>query len=99
MGSRMCSSDSAAENISRYPVPSKKELPRDIVELMDEVESKVLRGDIDALCIGSLLLHCRTVSVQNWAFPNREAFCRMSSKSSPTDRQSSEPSSPTMMHS
>lgn len=40
MGSRLCSSDSPSENISRYPVPSKKDLPSDIVERMEEVESK-----------------------------------------------------------
>uniref|UniRef100_G3Q0L7 Si:ch211-175m2.5 n=1 Tax=Gasterosteus aculeatus TaxID=69293 RepID=G3Q0L7_GASAC len=28
------------ENVSRYPVPNKKDLPCDIVELMEEVESK-----------------------------------------------------------
>lgn len=46
-------------------------------------------------------LHCSTAIqwvCKNSAFPNREAFYRMSSKSSPTDRQSSEPSSPTMMN-
>lgn len=96
MWNRLCSSDSLAENISRYPVPSKRDLPSDIVELMEEVESKVQSNDIHVLCIAALF-HCRTVSVQNSAFSNREAFCRMSSKSSPTDRQSSEPSSPTMM--
>lgn len=41
MGSRLCSSDSPSENISRYPVPSKKDLPSDIAERMEEVESKV----------------------------------------------------------
>lgn len=41
MGSRLCSSDSPSENISRYPVPSKKDLPIDIAERMEEVESKV----------------------------------------------------------
>ncbi|XP_075902546.1 uncharacterized protein LOC142901774 [Nelusetta ayraudi] len=40
MGSRLCSSDSPSENISRYPVPSKKDLPIDIAERMEEVESK-----------------------------------------------------------
>lgn len=29
------------EHISRYPVPYKKDLPFDIVELMEEVETKV----------------------------------------------------------
>lgn len=46
-------------------------------------------------------MHCSTAIqwvCKNSAFPNREAFYRMSSKSSPTDRQSSEPSSPTMMN-
>ncbi|XP_019901218.1 uncharacterized protein si:ch211-175m2.5 isoform X2 [Esox lucius] len=32
--------DSPPENISRYPVPNKKDLPFDMVELMEEVESK-----------------------------------------------------------
>lgn len=35
------SSDTPPEKISRYPVPYKKDLPYDIVELMEEVESKV----------------------------------------------------------
>ncbi|XP_029297102.1 uncharacterized protein LOC115014420 [Cottoperca gobio] len=34
------SSDPPPENISRYPIPSKKDLPIDIVEVMEEVESK-----------------------------------------------------------
>lgn len=34
------SSDPPPENISRYPVPYKKDLPHDIVDLMEEVESK-----------------------------------------------------------
>lgn len=37
--SRLFSSD-PPERISRYPVPYKKDLPYDIVELMEEVESK-----------------------------------------------------------
>lgn len=32
---------SSSEPISRYPVPNKKNLPFDIVELMEEVEQKV----------------------------------------------------------
>lgn len=32
---------SSSEGISRYPVPNKKDLPFDIVELMEEVEQKV----------------------------------------------------------
>ncbi|XP_056149888.1 uncharacterized protein si:ch211-175m2.5 [Lampris incognitus] len=36
---RLCS-DAPPERISRYPVPYKKDLPYDIVELMEEVESK-----------------------------------------------------------
>lgn len=39
-GARHFSSDHP-EKISRYPVPYKKALPYDIVELMEEVESKV----------------------------------------------------------
>ncbi|XP_007565950.1 uncharacterized protein LOC106946422 [Poecilia latipinna] len=39
-GSRWSSSNSPPENISRYPIPYKKDLPYDIVELMEEVESK-----------------------------------------------------------
>lgn len=39
-GTRNFSSDPPPEKISRYPVPYKKELPYDIVELMEEVESK-----------------------------------------------------------
>ncbi|XP_054890288.1 uncharacterized protein si:ch211-175m2.5 [Poeciliopsis prolifica] len=39
-GSRWSSSDSPPGKISRYPVPYKKDLPYDIVELMEEVESK-----------------------------------------------------------
>nr|XP_055034373.1 uncharacterized protein LOC129422461 isoform X2 [Misgurnus anguillicaudatus] len=35
-------SSSSTEGISRYPVPNKKNLPFDIVELMEEVEEKVL---------------------------------------------------------
>lgn len=40
-GVRHYSTDPPAETISRYPVPYKKDLPYDIVELMEEVESKV----------------------------------------------------------
>lgn len=32
---------SSSEGVSRYPVPNKKNLPFDIVELMEEVEQKV----------------------------------------------------------
>ncbi|CAJ1058467.1 uncharacterized protein si:ch211-175m2.5 [Xyrichtys novacula] len=39
-GVRQFSSEPPQEKISRYPVPYKKELPYDIVELVDEVESK-----------------------------------------------------------
>lgn len=39
-GTRHCSSDSPSEKISRFPVPYRKDLPYDIVELMEEVESK-----------------------------------------------------------
>ncbi|XP_053284717.1 uncharacterized protein si:ch211-175m2.5 [Pleuronectes platessa] len=39
-GTRLLSSDPPPEKISRYPVPNKKDLPYDIVELMEEVESK-----------------------------------------------------------
>ncbi|XP_063046609.1 uncharacterized protein si:ch211-175m2.5 [Engraulis encrasicolus] len=37
---RHCSSSSAHDNASRYPVPPKTDLPNDIVEVMDEVETK-----------------------------------------------------------
>ncbi|XP_041930132.1 uncharacterized protein si:ch211-175m2.5 [Alosa sapidissima] len=37
---RYCSSSSNNKNVSRYPVPYKKNLPYDIVELMEEVETK-----------------------------------------------------------
>ncbi|KAL1261492.1 hypothetical protein QQF64_006757 [Cirrhinus molitorella] len=37
---RQSSSSSSSEPISRYPVPKKKNLPFDIVELMEEVEQK-----------------------------------------------------------
>lgn len=40
-GTRHFSSDPPPEKISRYPIPYKKDLPYDIVELMEEVESKV----------------------------------------------------------
>lgn len=40
-GTRRFSSDQPPEKISRYPIPYKKDLPYDIVELMEEVESKV----------------------------------------------------------
>ncbi|KAG5845294.1 uncharacterized protein si:ch211-175m2.5 [Anguilla rostrata] len=33
-------SDDSSEQISRYPIPYKKDLPYDIVELMEEVETK-----------------------------------------------------------
>ncbi|GLD70250.1 uncharacterized protein AKAME5_002156700, partial [Lates japonicus] len=39
-GTRHFSSDPPPGKISRYPVPYKKDLPYDIVELMEEVESK-----------------------------------------------------------
>ncbi|KAM3612003.1 uncharacterized protein V6R79_000811 [Siganus canaliculatus] len=39
-GTRQYSSDAPPEKISRYPVPNKKDLPFDILELMEEVESK-----------------------------------------------------------
>lgn len=38
---RRFSSDPPPDNISRYPIPYMKDLPYDIVELMEEVESKV----------------------------------------------------------
>ncbi|XP_023845753.1 uncharacterized protein si:ch211-175m2.5 [Salvelinus namaycush] len=38
--SRQFSSDPPPENISRYPIPNKKDLPFDMVELMEEVETK-----------------------------------------------------------
>lgn len=38
---RSYSNDAPPEKISRYPVPNKKDLSYDIVELMDEVETKV----------------------------------------------------------
>lgn len=39
---RLSSSDQhPAEKVSRYPIPNKKDLPYDIVEIMEEVESKV----------------------------------------------------------
>ncbi|XP_072289477.1 uncharacterized protein [Eucyclogobius newberryi] len=37
---RHFSSDAPHENIGRYPIPNKKDLPYDMVEVMDEVESK-----------------------------------------------------------
>lgn len=40
VGSRRSCSNTPAEKISRYPIPYKKDLPYDIVELMEEVESK-----------------------------------------------------------
>lgn len=40
-GTRLYSSDAPPEKISRYPVPYGKDLPYDIVELMEEVETKV----------------------------------------------------------
>ncbi|XP_005913462.1 uncharacterized protein si:ch211-175m2.5 [Haplochromis burtoni] len=40
MCTRCSSSGSPPEKISRYPIPYKKDLPYDIVELMEEVESK-----------------------------------------------------------
>ncbi|KAM8908805.1 uncharacterized protein AB9W97_005969 [Spinachia spinachia] len=39
-GIRVFSSDPPPGNVSRYPVPDKKDLPFDIVELMEDVESK-----------------------------------------------------------
>lgn len=36
-------SNEPPEKISRYPIPYKKDLPYDIVELMEEVESKVIK--------------------------------------------------------
>uniref|UniRef100_A0A3Q3AE29 Si:ch211-175m2.5 n=1 Tax=Kryptolebias marmoratus TaxID=37003 RepID=A0A3Q3AE29_KRYMA len=39
-GNRLSSSDHPADKISRYPVPNKKDLPYDIVEIMEEVETK-----------------------------------------------------------
>lgn len=41
IASRRVSSDAPPDNISRYPVPYKKDLPYDIVALMEEVETKV----------------------------------------------------------
>lgn len=38
---RSYSSEATPEEISRYPVPNKKDLPYDMVDLMDEVETKV----------------------------------------------------------
>lgn len=34
--------ESAVRPIGRYPVPNKKDMPYDIVELMEEVERKVM---------------------------------------------------------
>ncbi|KAM3849497.1 uncharacterized protein ACN63O_020811 [Diretmus argenteus] len=39
-GSRLFSSDAPPEKVSRYPTPYRKDLPYDIVELMEEMESK-----------------------------------------------------------
>lgn len=39
--SRQFSSDAPPQNISRYPIPNKKDLPFDMLELMEEVETKV----------------------------------------------------------
>ncbi|CAK6972714.1 uncharacterized protein si:ch211-175m2.5 [Scomber scombrus] len=39
-GTRRFSTEPPPETISRYPIPYKKDLPYDIVELMEEVESK-----------------------------------------------------------
>lgn len=49
-GTRHFSSDNA-EKVSRYPVPYKKDLPYDIVELMEEVESKVTETSCDAFTL------------------------------------------------
>ncbi|XP_029972098.1 uncharacterized protein LOC115406294 [Salarias fasciatus] len=37
---RKCSSGSPPEKVSRYPVPNRKDLPFDMLELMEEVEEK-----------------------------------------------------------
>lgn len=39
-GTRSFSSDSPSDKVSRYPVPDKKDLPHDVVEVMEEVEEK-----------------------------------------------------------
>ncbi|KAG7518020.1 hypothetical protein JOB18_022477 [Solea senegalensis] len=39
-GNRQLCSDASSQNISRYPIPTKNDLPYDIVELMEEVEAK-----------------------------------------------------------
>ncbi|CAN9515028.1 unnamed protein product [Ophioblennius macclurei] len=38
--SRQCSSGSPPEKVSRYPVPNKKDLPFDVLEMMEEVDKK-----------------------------------------------------------
>lgn len=40
VNTRLFTSDTPLEKVSRYPVPDKKDLPGDIVEVMEEVESK-----------------------------------------------------------
>lgn len=90
-GTRHYSNDSPPENISRYPVPYKKDLPYDIVELMEEVESKVKT-------IANINAMASLVYMLNLMCPYREAFCPMSSKCFPIDQQSSEPSSLTTMN-
>lgn len=40
---QLFSSDAPPEKISRFPVPYKKDLPYDIAELMEEVETKVAK--------------------------------------------------------
>lgn len=47
--------------------------------------------------VQALHFHNTITSLLNPVFPSREASCQMSSKSSPTDPRSSEPSSPTTM--
>lgn len=39
-GSRLCSGASDSDKCSRYPVPNKKDLPFDILEMMEDVEEK-----------------------------------------------------------
>lgn len=93
---RSFSSDAPPEGISRYPVPNKKELPYDMVELMDEVETKVLKE------VFTVYNNSPTLQVDAYQYGVnchfREDFCPMSSKCCHTGQPSSEPSLPTIVN-
>lgn len=67
---------SSSETISRYPVPNKKNLPFDIVELMEEVEQKVWHPHFLCLCIFTWVVYKLCMFTHRVDFyPTSSRFC------------------------